>query len=185
MNFEQRMAQIQRRSEEIIRQRKIRNRRILTICVPSVLCIGICAAVLLPAKPKAPAPETRLESVQQSQLCSIAKIQVSGDDVSRTYTEAEAVILITNQLSRYTQSSESNTAQDITTESVDDTESSQVTGAPSVSATGYTITLYLHDGTTTEYYLLGTTLKNTRTQESYPLTQKQLTELKALLGLPT
>jgi len=185
MNFEQRMAEIHRRSEDIFQQRRLRNRRILAICIPSVLCIGICAAVLLPAEPKSPTPEASLESIQQSQLCSITKIQVSGGGVSHIYMDAEDVMQIYNQLSCYAQSPESSTAQDVTTESVDDTESNQVTGAPSVSVTGYTITLYLHDGTTTEYCLLGTTLKNTRTQESFLLTQKQLTELKALLGLPT
>ena len=184
MNFEQRMAEIHRRSEHIFRQRKRRNRRILAVCIPFVLCIGICAAVLLPKRTKTQAPEVTLESPQQSQLCSITKIQVSGGDVSHIYTDAADVMLIYNQLSCYTQSPESNTAQDITTESADDAENSEVTGAPSVSATGYTITLYLHDGTTTEYYLLNASLKSTQTQETYPLTQTQLTELKALLGLP-
>ncbi len=48
---EERMAEIRRRSEEQIKLRKKRSRRILMACIPLVMCIGILGAWLLTDAP--------------------------------------------------------------------------------------------------------------------------------------
>ena len=47
-NLEERMAEINRRSEERIRKRNRRRRQMLMLCIPLVLCIGITALLNLP-----------------------------------------------------------------------------------------------------------------------------------------
>ena len=49
---------------------------------------------------------------------------------------------------------------------------------------GFTITLVLHEGEKTEFYLTGNTLKNLPTKQKYTLSRKEGNELKDLLGIP-
>ena len=48
----------------------------------------------------------------------------------------------------------------------------------------YTITMVTHEGVKTEYQLVGKTLTNLTTNQTYKLTQTQANELRTLLGIP-
>ena len=47
-NFEERKAEIFRRSEQRIKERKQNRRRILTVCIPLCLALTVCSVALLP-----------------------------------------------------------------------------------------------------------------------------------------
>ena len=48
----------------------------------------------------------------------------------------------------------------------------------------YTITMVTHEGVKTEYQIVGNTLTNLTTNQTYKLTQTQANELRTLLGIP-
>lgn len=184
-NFEQRIAEISRRSEMIFKQRK-RRRRLLITCTPLVLCLGLLAVFLLPPESKGSAPESSAESSAHSTSCSVARIEITGAGVSVVHTAPSEVLLISKQLSAYTSEDSNATAVEDSDTSQDDAESSNSTVTDSsVSITReYTITLILHDRSTKTYTLAGSTLSDHSTRQTCILTRKQLQALQDLLGIP-
>ena len=197
-NFEERKAEVFRRSEKRIKERKQRRNHILMACIPLVLCITLLGAFLFPgAAPEDPGNPTFdglagggvTEAEYASLTCSIAKITVQGSGLSKSYTNVSEILLITDQLySCGTRVPETNGATNngIRPEGEDGKEEvGDVCGSiPDSANTGYTITLIMHDGETTEYYLAGDTLKNLTAKQTYRLNQTQVNELHKLLDIP-
>ena len=194
-NFEERKAEVFRRSEKRIKERKQRRNHILMACIPLVLCITLLGAFLFPgATPEDPSfngsaggglTEEKFESLS----CPIAKITVTGGNFSQTYKEVEDLLLISDQLYSYgSRGSETNGTTDdgIASEGDDRKENADdVSGSVADSANNaYTITLITHEGVKTEYQLVGKTLKNLTTKQTYHLSQTQVNELYELLGIP-
>ena len=194
-NFEERKAEVFRRSEKRIKERKARRNHILMACIPLVLCITLLGAFLFPgATPENPSfngsaggglTEEKFESLS----CPIAKITVTGGNFSQTYKEVEDLLLISDQLYSYgSRGSETNGTTDdgIASEGEDRKEKADdVSGSVADSANiAYTITLITHEGVKTEYQLVGKTLKNLTTKQTYNLSQTQVNELYELLGIP-
>ena len=194
-NFEERKAEVFRRSEKRIKERKARRNHILMACIPLVLCITLLGAFLFPgAAPEDPSfngsaggglTEEKFESLS----CPIAKITVTGGNFSQTYKEVEDLLLISDQLYSYgSRGSETNGTTDdgIASEGEDRKENADdVSGSVADSANiAYTITLITHEGVKTEYRLVGKTLKNLTTKQTYNLSQTQVNELYELLGIP-
>ena len=194
-NFEERKAEVFRRSEKRIKERKQRRNHILMACIPLVLCITLLGAFLFPgATPEDPSfngaaggglTEEKFESLS----CPIAKITVKGGNFSQTYKEVEDLLLISDQLYSYgSRGSETNGTTDdgIASEGEDRKENADdVSGSVADSANiAYTITLITHEGVKTEYQLVGKTLKNLTTKQTYNLSQTQVNELYELLGIP-
>ena len=194
-NFEERKAEVFRRSEKRIKERKARRNHILMACIPLVLCITLLGAFLFPgATPEDPSfngsaggglTEEKFESLS----CPIAKITVTGGNFSQTYKEVEDLLLISDQLYSYgSRGSETNGTTDdgIASEGEDRKENADdVSGSVADSANiAYTITLITHEGVKTEYQLVGKTLKNLTTKQTYNLSQTQVNELYELLGIP-
>ena len=194
-NFEERKAEVFRRSEKRIKERKARRNHILMACIPLVLCITLLGAFLFPgATPEDPSfngsaggglTEEKFESLS----CPIAKITVTGGNFSQTYKEVEDLLLISDQLYSYgSRGSETNGTTDdgIASEGEDRKENADdVSGSVADSANNaYTITLITHEGVKTEYQLVGKTLKNLTTKQTYNLSQTQVNELYELLGIP-
>ena len=194
-NFEERKAEVFRRSEKRIKERKQRRNHILMACIPLVLCITLLGAFLFPgATPEDPSfngsaggglTEEKFESLS----CPIAKITVTGGNFSQTYKEVEDLLLISDQLYSYgSRGSETNGTTDdgIASEGEDRKENADdVSGSVADSANiAYTITLITHEGVKTEYQLVGKTLKNLTTKQTYKLSQTQVNELYELLGIP-
>ena len=194
-NFEERKAEVFRRSEKRIKERKARRNHILMACIPLVLCITLLGAFLFPgATPEDPrfngsAGGGLTEEKFESLSCPIAKITVTGGNFSQTYKEVEDLLLISDQLYSYgSRGSETNGTTDdgIASEGDDRKENADdiygnITDHSNVA---YTITLVTHEGVKTEYRLAGKTLENLTTKQTYHLSQTQVNELYELLGIP-
>ena len=197
-NFEERKAEVFRRSEKRIKERKQRRNHILMACIPLVLCITILGAFLRPnvtpdgaADPgdTRPVVDGMGDPIQSPSLtCPIASITVSGNGFSQSYSEVEDLLLISDLLYSYgTRAPESNEIIDEAVpgegedrkDHTDDMSGiiSDTTNAP------YTITMVSHEGVKTEYQLSGNTLKNLTTNQTYTLSQTQVDELQKLLGI--
>ena len=197
-NFEERKAEVFRRSEKRIKERKARRNHILIACIPLVLCLTIFGTFLFPGiTPEDPKNPISNESATggltedrcESLTCPIAKITVNGSSFSKSYTNVSEILLISDQLySCGTRGPETsgNTNHVVAPEGEDRKENADdVSGSIADSAnTGYTITLTMREGEKTEYYLAGNTLKNITTKQTYKLTQTRVNELHELLGIP-
>ena len=188
-------AEVFRRSEKRIKERKQRRRRILMTCIPLVLCLTIFGTFLFPqlnnnmqAPEGMPESETQAAMGQdenQSMTCSIVEIKVSGNGVSIQYTDVADLLLISDQLNTYgTRAPETSgtTNEDGSdrSENADDV----VGGVADSANAAYTITLVTHEGEKTEYRLVGNTLLNQTTNQAYTLTYEQAKELREILGVP-
>lgn len=197
-NFEERKAEVFRRSEKRIKERRQRRKHVLMACIPLVLCLTIFGAFLFPrvtpdgaADPgdTRPVVEGMGNPIQSPSLsCPISKITVSGNGFSQSYTEVEDLLLISDQLYSYgTRAPESNgiTNEAVPDEGADHKENTDdMSGIISDSTNAaYTITMVTHEGVKTEYQLSGNTLKNLTTNQSYTLSQTQVDELQKLLGI--
>ena len=191
-NFEERKAEVFRRSEKRIKERKQRRKHLIMACLPLVLCITILGAFLFPGGTpgfNGTAGGGLTEEKFESLSCPIAKITITGGNFSQTYREVEDLLLISDQLYSYGSrgSETTGTADDgIASEGDDRGESADdiygnITDNSNVA---YTITLVTHEGVKTEYQLAGKTLKNLTTKQTYDLSQTQVNELYELLGIP-
>ena len=196
-NFEERKAEVFRRSEKRIKERKQRRNHILMACIPLVLCITILSAFLCPnVTPDGAADPGDTRPVVDgmgsdgftSLSCPIAKITVSGNNFSISHTEVADLLLISDQLYSYgTRAPSSNGTTDnvVDEDDVPKDNGEDVSGSIMDSANAaYTITMVTHEGVKTEYQLVGKTLTNLTTNQTYKLTQTQANELRTLLGIP-
>ena len=189
-------AEVFRRSEKRIKERKQRGKRILMTCIPLVLCLTAFGAFMFPQLfNHKQAPEDMLgpagtqaamgQDEYQGLTCAIAEIKVSGNGVSMHYTDVADLLLISDQLHTYgTRAPETNAA--VSEDGSDRNENADdVIGSITYSANAaYTITLITHEGVKTEYCLFGNTLRNQTTNQAYTLTYEQAKELREMLGIP-
>ena len=188
-------AEVFRRSEKRIKERKQRRRRILMTCIPLVLCLTIFGTFLFPqlnnnmqAPEGMPESETQAAMGQdenQSMTCSIVEIKVSGNGVSIRYTDVADLLLISDQLNTYG-TREPETSGTTNEDGSDRSENADdvVGGVADSANAAYTITLVTHEGEKTEYQLIGNTLLNQTTNQAYTLTYEQAKELREILGAP-
>ena len=198
-NFEERKAEVFRRSEKRIKERKQRRNHILMTCIPLVLCITLFSALflsgMLPGETRDPgvadgAVGGLTENKSESLTCAYTRIDVVGNGISLSYTKASDMLSISNLLAAYViDEPESNTSVGETTRGDDSKNESAegsyigTTGASSATGTGYVITLTLHEGGTVAYRLTGNSLIDVAENKTYKLTQVQLKELNELLGI--
>ena len=188
-------AEVFRRSEKRIKERKQRRQRILMTCIPLVLCLTIFGTFLFPqlnnnmqAPEGMPESETQAAMGQdenQSMTCSIVEIKVSGNGVSIRYTDVADLLLISDQLNTYG-TREPETSGTTNEDGSDRSENADdvVGGVADSADAAYTITLVTHEGEKTEYQLIGNTLLNQTTNQAYTLTYEQVKELREILGVP-
>ena len=191
-------AEVFRRREKRIKERRQRRNHIVMACIPVVLCITILGAFLFPGTAledlrnpisNGSAMGGLTEDRYESLTCPIAKITVTGSGFFQSYTDAADILLISDQLYSYgTRSPETNgTTNDGVADGGEDRKenAADVSGSIADSANiAYTITLVTHGGAKTEYQLVGKTLKNLTTKRTYTLSQAQANELQELLGIP-
>lgn len=198
-NFEERKAEVFRRSEKRIKERKARRNHILMACIPLVLCITLLSAFflpgMLPGETKDPdaadgAVGGLTENKSESLACAYTKIDVIGNGISLSYTEASDMLSISNQLASYMVNEPENSTSvdehprgdDFKNDSAEDSYVG-TTGATSAAGEGYVITLTLHEGGTIAYRLTGNCLLDMAENKTYKLSQAQLKELNELLGI--
>lgn len=184
-------AEVFRRSEKRIKERKRRRNHILMVCVPVVLCISLYSAFVLPNRMNTESsdfaePEMYVAGVTEDMLgslsCSVSEITVAGSGFSQSYTDLDQILRISNRLNAL----ETRGWGDGNSEVADDEDGSENTpGVIADSATeGYRITLVMREGENPRYLLAGNTLKNLVTNQTHTLTQIQVNELYDLLGIP-
>ena len=195
-NFEERKAEVFRRSEKRIKARKARRNHILMVCIPLVLCVSLFSAFILPkmmperAADSAPAEDALNgmgQNISQSTAFPVSRITVSGHDFSRSYEGSSDVAQICGFFSSLGQNGavtdgtscesllrgDKKEPADVVYESIADT-----------AGAGYTIILLTDKGDQTAYDLTGNTLTDLTAGKVYPLSQEQADELKNLLGIP-
>ncbi len=192
-NLNECQAEVFRRSEKRIKEKRQRRNRALALGVPLMLCVAAFSVVRMqPGKAAAPEDNGRPEyyteeQVQHSVSCQTAIITVTGHGFSRTYTEASKIQPIFGLLYSYgTVNPESMLTADEDTLRGDATAGTQTDdGSEKIESatTGYTITLVMEEGGKTEYYLTGNTLRDVSADEVYLLTKEQADELRELLGI--
>ena len=186
-------AEVFRRSEERIKERKRRRACIFAVCIPLVLCVTMFSVTLLPGSSmESAAPDGVTGGVlvdgSESLICSIAEIRVTGPEVSLVHGKVSDVLRIYDLLHSYgTSAPENFRAPESAAE--DDAEPKQnadgFVGSVLDTATGgYTITLVMHEGENTEFCLSGNTLENVTEKKIQTLSPRQVEELKGVLGIP-
>ena len=197
-NFEERKAEVFRRSEKRIKERKQRRNHILMACIPLVLCITILGAFLRPNV----TPDGALDPGETSpvvngmgspiqapsMICPIADITVSGDGFSRSFSKAEDRLLISELLYAYAAEATESDGNDNEASPGDgavyEEHTEDMSGISNFENAAYTITTVTYEGVKTEYQFVGKTLTNLTINQTYKLTQTQANELRNLLGIP-
>lgn len=194
-------AEVFRRSEKRIKQRKQRRKHVLMGCIPLVLCISLLWVFVLSDRMAAGSknsgaadalPGELLQDAYASFSGAITKITVSGSDFSKTYTDISKVLPISDKLYSYSTRGAQNNSETNYSQTEDEVigeghkeNTGDVFGSGAGSANaGYTITLFTDDGEKIAYLLAGNTLKNLTENRTHFLTEKQVNELKDLLGIP-
>lgn len=190
-------AEVFRRSEKRIKARARRRKHMLMTCVPLVFCVSLFFAFLptwMPADYKG-APEDfgdgQTGNSSGSLVSVYAKIDVTGSNISRTYTKATEVLNISNLLNACMANepeSDASTNGELRGEENENEKHEEnlfagTTDAYAPAVKEYTITLTLHQGGTVNYRVSGNVLVDLNTNRTYPLTQAQKTALNELLGI--
>ena len=185
-------AEVFRRSEKKIQERKKRGKRLLTGCVALVVCTAALGAFLLPGTaertgnsglPNAAGgafPELRGESY----VCSIAGITVTGHGFSRTVTKPEEILRIWDQLQALCAQTPGDEPSTDGSDSIKHNENNSSPIYSSVSGDAdYRITLTMWEGEPAGYLLTDSALKDLTAGKTYPLTPSQVDQWKTLLGI--
>lgn len=184
-------AEVFRRSEKRIKERKQRRKHILMACIPLVLCITMFSAFVLPAMmpagsgDKNAAPESFDEQYSGALgedgegILVAGSVEVSGNGISCYYTSVEDVQSIIGLLNGIVAVPETDDADDMESNASADTSRDE-----SYEDNGYKIVVKRSDGTTAEYLLIGTMLIDQATQEEFPIDEETYFELKDALGIP-
>ncbi len=182
-DFEERMAEIYRRSDQIIRQRKKRRKYALMACIPLVLCLTLLAGLALPsmmpttAKDGAAAPENMMSDSSESHDASVWKIQVSSPGRELTHTQPSEILEISGYINRCILEAPKCGENVIVDHNIADMENF------GIALTGHTVTLLRKNGRENQYYLEKNVLVNLQTNCAYSLSEGQLHELRTLLGI--
>lgn len=187
---EERVAEITRRSEKIIRQRKQRRSHILMACIPAALLVGIYTAFALPGMMPEKVPELNsrgpdkeyFDSTEGSTAALYAgSVEVSGLGISWEFGALEDVTRITDLIGGILASPETdNTANWDVTSVID----SSTKGYDGERISGITILITDADGTVTEYCLTKAALVNQNTYESCAVSEDEYWALRDALGVP-
>ena len=190
-NFDERMAEIHRRGEELKRKRSIRN-KILAVCVPVVLCVGLCPLLLQEMKA---APTEMPVGLQQElysetmaamgQEITVQRIHVEGLRWSATHTEPAVLAEISRILEHVENRTQTSSQTPDIVGAIGTEDDPKYTGAGNVTREdmGYSVTVETAEGSKT-YYLLGSMLRDLQSGEAYSLTEAELASLKDALGIP-
>lgn len=192
-SFEQRIAEIDRRSKEIFTARRQRRKHILTACVPLALCLTLFSAFILHGK--APLKSENPAGIQPEAggitgSWDVSIIEVCGREVSLSRSEIRAVQRFFQQLSSlHTPGAGYNGTGNIATKGEESKESANESFNPNEDISNsanmvFTITLIARDGSKTEFYLFGSILENRTAGLTYSLTPNELAVMTELLGVP-
>ena len=188
-NFEERKAEVFRRSEKRIKERKQRRNHILMTCIPLVLCLTIFGAFLFPQMDDLKqAPESSNEQFSGAMGTDevgglfAGSVEVSGNGVSSYYTSVENVQGIMRLINGIVAVPETNDGDDLRDYITD--ESTSTDKNENYQESCYKIVVKRSDKTSTEYLLVGSVLIDQTTQQEYPVREDTMKDLKNALGIP-
>ncbi len=185
-------AEVFRRSEKRIKERKQRRNHILMVCIPLVFCAALAVNLwptLMPANNKAE-PEDFMQQQspglpESGESMFSNSVAVIGGSVSNSFTAAEKYEEITDILASVTAKIEEGD-RDFNTSDTEDTVygDESLSGSTSQVPGGYMVTVINEDGTATVYRLSDTLLVNQTTNEQFLLDRATSTLLNNALGIP-
>ena len=192
-NLQECQAEVFRRSEQRIKERKKRRKHLLMLCIPLVLCLTTVSGLLLSGFGLSKSTDEAIpESIPELYYDGSAtypavdvfsgSVAVSGNGLSHLYAAEEKVQGITDLIDKVV-----NTMQVTTATGALFSESTQVgPTAPEEDpkANTYQILIRHGSGTVAEYSLSGAFLTDHATHQTYPIPEDTYTALKALLELP-
>lgn len=195
-NFEERKAEVFRRSENRIKERKRNRNRILALCIPLCLILTVWSVTILPAM--LPATEKDAGADQEIEFNGSTNdadgadgkhiylsVEVKGND-SEFYSEITDATGVTavyeNVFLAFEGQDGGNDMSGIIQESTSD-DGSKESADNSKENCSYTITMKAADGTNRIYLLNNNTLKDVTFNRTTILTNEQLADLRLSLGL--
>ena len=188
-NFEERKAEVFRRSEKRIKERKQRRNHMLMACIPLVLCLTIFGAFLFPQMDDLKqAPESSNEQFSGAMGTDedgglfAGSVEVSGNGVSSYYTSVENVQGIMRLINGIVAAPETNDGDDLRDYITD--ESTSTDKNENYQESCYKIVVKRSDGSSTEYLLVGSLLIDQTTHQEYPVSEDAMKDLKNALGIP-
>ena len=189
-NLNECQAEVFRRSEKRIKERKQRRNHILMTCIPLVLCLTIFGAFLFPQLDDLKqAPESNNEHYFSGAMGQEAddglfagSVEVSGNGVSSYYTSVENVQGIMRLINGIVAVPETDDADKDENFVVEDSTSTELKGDHKEN--GYRILVKRSDGSSAEYLLVGSMLIDQATQNEFYMSEDTSKELKDALGIP-
>ena len=184
-------AEVFRRSEKRIKERKQRRNHILMACIPLVLCVTIFGGLFLPnLDDYKGAPESSDELLYSGTGTEAVgglftgSIEVSGNGISNYYTavaDVQGINALLNGIVAIPETAPDGGDRDFVTE---DSSSTDLKENANANEQGYTIVVKRSDGSSTEYLLVGSLLIDQTTQQEYPVSEDTMKELKDALSIP-
>ena len=195
-------AEVFRRSENRIKERKRNRNRILAMCIPLCLIITVCSVTILPdMMPKGKnnaANETAdhitdgtgdaegaIGSVGESKTHNIISVTVKDGEYTCEFTDASAVNTVFQQICEIqkTNGEYKDNADMQQPEAGDDAEHKDSTSGTKADDNSVDVTMISADGTIRVYTLNGLTLYDKTLDKEYTLTTEQRNDLLVALEL--
>lgn len=174
-NYEERMFRIKARSQQILASRKKMRRRIISVCIPVLVC-GVAVVFMLPkdnGKTKGDGdslhqkPQTSIQDVAlyKSVLC------FEGDRYNITITDQKTITAVKEMLTSYFVGDQLATSSPSVTTAEDDSENSEKRE---------TLSIQFFDGDVVDmsYHLTGNELKCLQTGKTVRITEAQIDEIR-------
>ena len=193
-DFEERKAEVFRRSKKRIKEREQRRKHILLTCIPMVLCIMMLVVYVLPEMRVENSPDGVIvpefsdthpvtETVEDCLNSLLAEtVEVSGNGISRSYSSNRDVQQILGLIDEIVASPEIN--YDDSLRDYDISESTVTDLGDEFKAVSYRIFVRHSDGSETEYLLIENMLIEQSTQEEFNMDETTCFALKDALGIP-
>ena len=178
-SLDERVAEINRRSEEIIQLKKKRRKMALAGCVPAVLCICILATLAVPDRQTTESCTPGETGCYSGGMYGIADgammdtvIEVTGSDFQLSHSTAASVSKILETIDHLLPSNQENSLA-----------AESAYGSAACGGVGYTITINQAGENLQTYLLQGDSLIDCRTGDFCDLTKMELQILKTVLGI--
>lgn len=194
-NFEERKAEVFRRSENRIKERKRNRNRILALCIPLCLILTVWSVMILPAMLPAKMDNAAEENIEFNGSMNdtdgaegkhiYLSVEVKGNnsDFYAEITDASSVTgVYENVFLAFEDQDAGNDMSGVIQESTSDDESKE-SANNSKDSHSYTITMNAADGSNRIYLLDNNMLKDVTFNRTTILNDEQLANLKLALGL--
>lgn len=186
------MAEVFRRSEARITQRRQKQKRALTWCVPLVLCVTLAAAAI-PATTQPTPPDSVAAPESGDVVCPYTQacIRSRAMPEARVFDDPDQVLALYEAITAITDAAEPESTEDallppdMFDESVEAEDQDQSSNVSMNRHLPYTLTLTDDAGNSVSYTLKGATLVADNTGVAYPLDNEQQTTLLIALGVIT